>query len=422
MTQATSKTAGGAANRLSRRQFTSLLLASGVAAPAILRGTAARAGDSVRMAALLDLTGGLDIYGKPMHMAMQMAVEEINASGGLNGKPLELITYDTQSNMQLYAQYAQQAALQDQVDLVHGGITSSSREVIRPILKRYNTLYLYSTQYEGGVCDRNTFCTGTTPAMTSKAPIPYTIDMWGPNFFSIGADYNAPRIMANWSRSFGEAAGGKQIANEFFPLNVTEFGPLITKIQQSKPDFICSALIGAAHLGFYRQWAAAGMLGEIPIMSFTFGSGNEHKMLPPEDSEGIIVPCSYFQELDSPANNDWVARYHAKYGEDAAYQNNVSIGGYEGTWLWATAVRNAGTAEREAVIETMQSGTAWNGPGGTLTMQADNHHSARDIFFGKCTGGKWEPFKTWENQQPSDTEGRCDLIADPNQNIQFGAD
>ncbi|MCA2012032.1 transporter substrate-binding protein [Cereibacter sphaeroides] len=422
MTDTNTTTKARGSTGLSRRRFTSLLLASGVSAPAILRASGARATDSVKMAALLDLSGGLDIYGRPMLMAMEMAVEEINATGGLNGKPLELITYDTQSNMQLYAQYAQQAALQDQVDLVHGGITSSSREVIRPILNRYNTLYLYSTQYEGGVCDQNTFCTGTTPAMTSKSPIPYTIDMWGPKFYSIGADYNAPRIMSDWSRTFGEQAGGEQVANDFFPLNVTEFGALITKIQQARPDFVCSALIGAAHLGFYRQWAAAGMLSEIPIFSFTFGSGNEHMMLPPEESEGIITPCSYFQEIDSDVNRDWVSRYHARYGDDAPYQNNVSIGGYEGTWLWATAVRNAGTAEREAVIEAMEAGTSWTGPGGTLTMNAANHHSSRDIFFGRCTGGAWEPFHTWENQQPSDTDGRCDLIANPGQNVQFGAE
>lgn len=103
-----------------------------------------------------DLSGGLDIYGKPMADCLTLAVEEQNAAGGLLGKKLKLMSYDPQSNMQMYAQFAQQAALKDKVAVLHGGITSASREVIRPVLDRYRTVYFYNTQYEGGVCDRNT--------------------------------------------------------------------------------------------------------------------------------------------------------------------------------------------------------------------------------------------------------------------------
>jgi branched-chain amino acid transport system substrate-binding protein len=103
---------------------------------------------------------------------MKLATEEINAAGGLLGKKVKLISYDSQSNMQQYTQFAQQAALKDKVAVVHGGITSASREVIRPVLKRFNTLYFYNTQYEGGVCDRNTFCTGQTPAQNVEILMP----------------------------------------------------------------------------------------------------------------------------------------------------------------------------------------------------------------------------------------------------------
>ena len=92
----------------------------------------------------------------------------LNAAGGLLGRQIQLINYDTQSSMQLYSQYAQQLVLKDRVDVVQGGITSASREAIRPTLDRYKTLYFYNAQYEGGVCDRNVFCTGTTPAQTVK--------------------------------------------------------------------------------------------------------------------------------------------------------------------------------------------------------------------------------------------------------------
>ncbi|QDG94787.1 transporter substrate-binding protein (plasmid) [Rhizobium sp. NIBRBAC000502774] len=391
-----------------------------IMSPAVLRN--ARAASTVKMASILDLSGGLDIYGKPMQMVMQMAVDEINASGGLNGSELEIVSYDTQSNMQLYAQYAQQAALQDRVDFVNGGITSASREVIRPILKRYNALYFYSTQYEGGVCDRNAFCTGITPAMQEKGAIEWAVKTWGGKMYSIGADYNAPRIMADWARKYGEAVGATQVANEFFPLDVTEFGPLITKIQAAKPDFVCSTLVGAAHLGFYRQWAAAGMVGKIPILSFTFGAGNEHTMLPASESEGIVASYSYLEEIDNTINKAFLTSYREKYGADAVYQNNISIGAYEATWLWATAVRAAGTAEREKVIEALEAGATWVGPAGTLKMDGATHHCARDIRLAELKGGKWQILEEWKEQLPLDTAGRCDLLKDPSQNTQFTAE
>jgi len=115
----------------------------------------ALAEDAIGVASIHDLSGGLDIYGKPMVDALTLAVEEANAAGGLLGRQIKLVNYDTQSNMQLYTQFAQQAALKDKVAVVHGGITSASREVIRPVLDKFKTLYFYNTQYEGGVCDRN---------------------------------------------------------------------------------------------------------------------------------------------------------------------------------------------------------------------------------------------------------------------------
>ena len=128
--------------------------ASALSAPAF-------AADPIKVGSLHDLSGGLDIYGKPMVDALTLAIEEANAAGGLLGRQLQLVNYDTQSSMQLYTQFAQQAALKDKVAVVHGGITSASREVIRPVLDKFKTLYFYNTQYEGGVCDRNLVLKGS---------------------------------------------------------------------------------------------------------------------------------------------------------------------------------------------------------------------------------------------------------------------
>src|SRR3979409_438376 len=167
-----------------------LLQGTAATAAAGMFGSSAWAEDPINVASIHDLSGGLDIYGKPMVDALTLAVEEANAAGGLLGRQIKLINYDTQSNMQLYTQFAQQAALKDKVAVVHGGITSASREVIRPVLDKFKTLYFYNTQYEGGVCDRNQFDTGVTPAQTVEKIGPSDMKQGATQDYDISVDYN----------------------------------------------------------------------------------------------------------------------------------------------------------------------------------------------------------------------------------------
>jgi ABC-type branched-subunit amino acid transport system substrate-binding protein len=137
---------------VSRRTLLKSGVAAAVCAPALIRQ--ATASDPIVIASMYDLSGGLEAAGKPMYDVLNFAVDEMNASGGLLGREIKVVSFDTQTNMQLYAQYAQEAALKNKVAVVHGGITSASREVIRPVLDKYKTLYFYDMPYEGGVCSR----------------------------------------------------------------------------------------------------------------------------------------------------------------------------------------------------------------------------------------------------------------------------
>jgi len=186
--------------------------------------------------------------------------------------------------------------------VVHGGITSASREAIRPILRRYETLYFYNTQYEGGVCDRNTFCTGSGPGQNVGRLVPHIMGEWGKKAYIVAADYNYGQITSKWVTKYIREGGGEVVGAEFFPLDVTDFGATIKKIQAAKPDMVISVLVGGAHVSFYRQWAAAGMKQAIPMASTTFGAGNENRLLTPEEAEGIVVSYAYFQELHTASN------------------------------------------------------------------------------------------------------------------------
>src|ERR1700742_1929291 len=321
--------------KVNRRTF---LQTTAATAAAGMFSSSAWAEDPINVASIHDLSGGLDIYGKPMVDAMTLAIEEANAAGGLLGRQVKLINYDTQSNMQLYTQFAQQAALKDKVAVVQGGITSASREVMRPVLDRYKHLYFYNTQYEGGVCDRNTFCTGVTPAQTVAKLVPYAMKKWGKKVYVVAADYNYGQITSQWVKKYVQENGGSVASIDFFPLDVTNFGPTIAKIEAAKPDMVWSALVGGAHISFYRQWAAAGMNKSIPMASTTFGVGNEQIVLSPDEANGMLICYNYFEGVKNPANTAFLAAFHKRFGADYPNVTELAMGTYQGFKLWAEGV------------------------------------------------------------------------------------
>ena len=400
---------------LTRRNFLAGASAAALAGPAIIGR--AQAADPIRFVSILDQSGGLDIYGKPMVDTTRMAVDEINAAGGLLGREVELKVYDPQSSIQFYTQYATQAAVGDKADVVHAGITSASREAIRPTFSRYQTLYFYNVQYEGGVCDLNNFCTGSTPAQTVEKLVPHTMNKWGKKVYIVAADYNYGQITAQWVRKFVADNGGETVETEFFPLDVTNFGPTIKKIQAAKPDMVMSALVGGAHVSFYRQYAAAGMNRNVPIASTTFGVGNEHKLISAEEGDGMICAYSYFEEIDTPANRDFVARFKAHRGEGAPGLNELATRSYEGAWLWAEAVKQAGTAERMPVIEALRAGLSYNGPSGRVTIDPKTNHARQNVYLAELKNQTFDILEVHEDQPPADTLLVCDLVADPNQSV-----
>src|SRR4249919_583184 len=318
-----------------RRDF---LTAAGAATVAVGLSKAGFAqGKEIKLGSVLDNSGNLDIYGKPMVMTTQLAVEELNASGGLLGRKIELKQYDSQSDIALYTKFAQQLARQDKVDVVHGGITSASREAIRQTFRRSDTLYFYNVLYEGGVCDRNIVVTGTTPAQAVEPIVERAMKQWGNRVYILAADYNYGQITAKWLAHYIQQRKGTVAKTDFFPLDVSDFGSTIAKIQQEKPNWVVSALVGGAHMSFYRQWAASGMNKKIPLASTTFGVGNEHLALSPAEGDGILIAGNYSQEATSPANKEFLARWKKRFG-DTKIVHEIAVSQYQGIYMWAECV------------------------------------------------------------------------------------
>jgi urea transport system substrate-binding protein len=409
-------------NRRDALRTTVLAAVGALAAPAITRHVALGA-DPIKVVGIHDASGGLDIYGKPMIACLEFAVDEVNAWGGLLGRQVQLINYDPQSNIQLYTQFATEAATKDKASVVHAGITSASREAIRPILHRFETLYFYNTQYEGGVCDRNTFCTGSTPAQNVNKLVPYITKKWGKKVYIVAADYNYGQITSKWITKYTRDEGGQVLAADFFPLDVTDFGPAISKIQAAKPDVVVSALVGGAHVSFYRQWAASGMKKQIPLASTTFGGGNETLLLSPEEADGIVSAFSYFQEIDNPLNKAFLDKFHTKMGPNAPYLGaELAMRTYIGFNLWAEGVRRAKTVDRMPVIKALEGNISLDTPAGRTELDPKTHHTTVDVFVAEVTNHGFKVIETFPQQPPLDTASVCDLAAHPNENKQYVVD
>jgi urea transport system substrate-binding protein len=369
---------------------------------------------------ILDKTGPLNIYGVPMQDATELAIKDINGKGGVLGRKLKLVSYDAQSANEKYTQFANQLALQDKAVVIMGGITSASREAIRPVTDRLNMLYFYNEQYEGGVCDKNVFLTGVVPSQQLDALVPWAIKNIGPKLYVAAADYNYGQISAEWVKRYAGEAGGEVIGTEFIPLEVAEFRSVIDDLQGAQPDVVVSLLVGGNHISFYRQFASAGLGESMKIVSPTFGLGNEQVVLAPSESQDITVAYPYFQELDNTVNKEFVDRWHKAYGEDYDYITDSAATVWNGWHLWAEAVEKAGTTDKDRVIEALESEITFDGPGGLVKLDGGSHHLIQNIHLAETNENKgFDVIDSQQSVPPSYEQEVCDLIANPNENRQF---
>jgi urea transport system substrate-binding protein len=383
-------------------------------------GRGAIAADEIAVGSILDATGPINIYGLPMIDATKFAVESLNEGGGVLGRKLRLIEADCQSNNQIYAQSALKLILDDKVQVMMGGITSASREAVRPVVGKYPIVYFYNEQYEGGVCDKLVFCTGVTPAQQLGVLVPWATKQHGRKFYTLAADYNYGHISADWVKVYLKQAAGELVGEEFIPLDVVNFDSVIQRLQTAKPDVVMSLLVGGNHIAFYRQFAAAGLKDRMAIVSATFGLGNEQVVLKPQEAEGIVVIYPYFQELDTNVNKEWVAAWRKRFGSGYTYITDSACTVWNGWHLWAMAVNKAKSFDRDKVIAVLESGLTFESPEGTIRLDPKSHHVVHSVHLAKVNDKNgFSIIESFPNVEPADTMKVCDLIANPNEHKQY---
>ena len=380
--------------------------------------SAAMAADPIKIGVLEDQSGDFAAATIGKVHAIELAAEEINKSGGIAGRQIELVVYDTQSDNNRYQEFMRRVLQRDKVDVVFAGFSSASREAYRPIVNQFDGLAFYNNQYEGGVCDANMIVTGAVPEQQFSTLIPWMMEKYGKKVYTIAADYNFGQISAEWVRNIVKENGGEMAGEEFIPLGVSQFSQTIQNIQNAKPDFVVTLLVGAAQASYYEQ-AASANLGLPMASSVNVGQGYEHKRFTPPSLANMYVTTNYIEEVDTPASKPFMEKFKAKF-PDEPYVNQEAANSYIAMNLYKKLVERAnGSTNREDLRKVMAAGdVCFDGPSGKVCLDPKSQHMSHTIYLARVTEDhKIEFPKVWEDIKPYWLgEAGCDLTkADPSE-------
>lgn len=328
----------------------------------------------IKIGAIDDASGDFAAAVIPKTQGAQLAVDEINAAGGVLGRQLQLIHYDGQSDVRRHQEFAQRAILEDQVNVLMAGYTSSEREAARAVAVKNKTIFWHNNQGEGGIADNYSFFTGPIPEQQILPGVEYMVKKYGKKIYVLAADYGFGQVSAQWVQASAGMNGAEIVGLEFIPLGNSEFSSSIANIQKAKPDFLFLLLVGSNQSQYFPQAQAAGL--KYPsISSVNLQQGYEHKLFAPPTLENLYVPAPFLEELaeTNPSAKKFVSAIRAKY-PDMTYVNECARCAYIAVNLMSLAWAKAGTTDTDAVIEALQSGISFDGPDGKVMLDPATHH------------------------------------------------
>jgi ABC-type branched-subunit amino acid transport system substrate-binding protein len=328
-----------------------------------------------RFGVLFSHTGFMSVIESTQIQGTLLAIEEINASGGVNGRELVPIVYDPGSESIAYGHLAKRLMIEDDVSTIFGCYTSSSRKAVLPVVERLNGLLWYPTLYEGFETSPNVIYTGAAPNQNSLALCRYLIDTYGSRFYFVGSDYIYPRESNRVMRELLKESGGSVVGEQYLGLCARrqDFLPVIQDISRSQPDVIFSTVVGEGTIYLYQTYTDAGLDSrKMPIASLTTTEA-EICAMGFDVGEGHITAASYFQGVAGEANASFVARYKKRFGDDAS-TNMCVESSYFQLYLFAKGLEQANTLDTE-ILRSMVLGTSFDAPQGAVTIDPLSGHT-----------------------------------------------
>jgi urea transport system substrate-binding protein len=319
-------------------------------------------------------TGTMAISETGSIQAERLAIEQINAMGGILGRKIKIIQEDGASDWPNFAEKAKKLLANDRVAAIFGCWTSASRKAVLPVVEKENGLLYYPTFYEGLEQSKNVIYTGQEATQQILAGLDWVVrEKKSKTFFLVGSDYIWPRTSNKIARKHVEnVIKGEVVGEEYYPLGHTQFGSLINKIKLKKPDVVFVDVVGGSTVAFFKQLKAAGVTGKTQVVLTLSVTEDEMLGIGGENAEGFYSSMKYFQSLDNPNNKKFVEAFKAKYGANAVI-GDVTQAAYLGPWLWKAAVEKAGSFDVNKVAAASPGIELKTAPEGYVKVHA-NHH------------------------------------------------
>jgi urea transport system substrate-binding protein len=410
----------GSARRTTLKTLAAALLSAGVLTPAFAQST-------IKVGVLHSLSGTMAISETVLKDTVLMAIDEINAKGGLLGKKLEPVVVDPASNWPLFAEKAKQLITQDKVAAVFGCWTSVSRKSVLPVFEETNALLFYPVQYEGEELSKNVFYTGAAPNQQAIPAVEYLMSKDGGNakrWVLLGTDYVYPRTTNKILRAFLKAKGvaDADIMEEYTPFGHADYQTIIAKIKkfasEGKKTAVVSTINGDSNVPFYKELGNQGLNAkDVPVVAFSVGE-EELRGVDTKPLVGHLAAWNYFQSIKAPANDEFIKKWSA-YAKakgiaghkDKPLTNDPMEATYIGFHMWAAAVTKAKSTDTDKVIAAM-AGQTFKAPSGiTSTMDAKNHHLHKSVFIGEVQANGHLRV-VWKTKGPVVADPWSDFIAE----------
>jgi urea transport system substrate-binding protein len=352
---------------------------------------------TVKVGVLHSLSGTMAISEVTVKNATLLAIDQINASGGVLGKQIQPVIEDGASDPAIFSQKAQKLIQQDKVVTVFGGWTSASRKAMLPVFERFHSLLWYPVQFEGNECSPDIMYSGAQPNQQILPALDWAFEKGKKRVFLLGSDYVFPRTANLILKKHILHDGGVVAGEEYVPLGGTDFSSIITKIKIAHPDVIFSTLNGDSNVSFFKQLAAAGITqSQLPVMSFSIAE-QEAKAMGPSLVNGSYAAWNYFQSLNNPANKKFIAAYKAKFGSNSVLDDPM-VHGYIDVYIWAAAVKKAGNFDPQAVRKAATQLGWTDSPMGPVKF-ADNQSLYQTAYVGQLQpDGQFKIL--WQSKQP----------------------
>ncbi|MCA2406906.1 substrate-binding protein (plasmid) [Rhizobium leguminosarum bv. viciae 248] len=341
--------------------------------------TAAFAEDPIKIGVPVGLSGANSVVAPSVVQAAELAVEEINAKGGVLGRPLQLEIADDASGAAGAQKAFDSLVFQKEVNVVISMETSAARNAGLPIISKGDVPYIYTSFYEGKSCNANLFVDAWVPEQQVPPVVDNFISKQGAKkFFLIGSDYAFGRGMLTFAKGYIEKAGAQIVGEEYLPMDGSDWTAIISKVRSSGADAIITSTAGGApNVTLTKQLRSSGVT--LPYGNLAVDEGTAKSM--GTDAKDIFLSASYVTGIDSPENKAFLSAMDEKFGKELRTPNDLSVPQYEAIYLYKAAVEKAGSTDTADVLKALPD-VSFTGPRGKISMNKQ-HHAPLTMYLGQ---------------------------------------